>query len=197
MEDSNNTIRDILKEAENNLREMISKAAKDGDYRTVDMARGAAVEIKDLAARIENPSLKTSNKLHKETNRRTKKAVRSSKKKYPKFKVQNDSLIKIGWSKKQKREYTHKAPKDVFEKTVNTMNALSNSGTGPFMAEQIIEKVNSHQQEIIPSYQIYIVIGFLKKSGCIKQFGREGYNIKTNIKRKADFEWNDTITKCK
>ena len=186
-------IEEVLTKAENELQEVIVEAAKAGDYRGVDTGRAAAVEICNIKARILKPSSKGD--LKSESNvSRTKKNVatkRHSRGKYPKFEVKNDTLVRIGWSKKERREYTHKVSKRVFVETVEVMGRLAQGGAGPFMAEKIIEQVNNAGSETIPSYQIYVVIGFLRKLNCIKQIGREGYDIPIDLAKNVESEWRN------
>lgn len=186
----------VLTKAENELQEVIVEAAKTGDYRGVDAGRAAAVEICNIKARILKPSSK--GELKSESNvSRTKKKVatkRHVRGKYPKFEIKNDTLVRIGWSKKERREYTHKVSKRVFVETVEVMGRLAQGGAGPFMAETIIEQVNNAEyaeSETIPSYQIYVVIGFLRKLNCIKQIGREGYDIPIDLAKKAESAWGN------
>ena len=189
----------ILTKCESDLREQIVEAAKAGDYRTVDSARAAAVGIRSLRTGIINPSSKAQAKGASVVSHRKRKSAsrKGIKSKYPKFEVKNDTLIRIAWSKKQRREYTHKAPRFVFNETVKAMAALAQSGAGPFMAEQIIEQVNNMESEAVPSYQVYIVIGLLRKTKCIKQVGREGYSIPTDIRTKTEKEWEGMLRKRK
>jgi len=181
----------ILTKCESDLQEVIVEAAKEGDYRSVDMAKTAAVNVSNVKARIKNPSSKPQAKGVSVVSHRKRKSSsrKGGKSRYPKFNVKNDTLIRIGWSKKQKREYTHKAPKFVFEGTVKAMAALAQNGAGPFTAEEIIEQVNHMESEMIPSYQVYVVIGFLRARKCIVQVGREGYNIPVDVCGKAEDVW--------
>jgi len=183
----------VLTKAENELQEVIVEAAKEGDYRGVDAGRAAAVEICNLKARILKPSSKGELKSESNVSRAKKKVAtkRHSRGKFPKYEIKNGTLVRIGWSKKEKREYTHKVPKRLFYETVEVMGRLAQGGTGPFMAEKIIEQVNNAESETIPSYQIYVVIGFLRKLNCIKQIGREGYDIPTDISMRAKKEWDN------
>jgi len=199
MEDLKEKIQTVLTKAENELQEIIIEAAKAGDYRGVDAGRAAAVEIKNLKIRILKPSSKREFKTESDAMRSKKKvaAKRHGRSKYPKFEVKNGALVRIGWSKKDKREYTHKVSKQVFYQTVEEMGRLAQGGAGPFMAEKIIEQVNNSEAETIPSYQIYVVIGLLRKLNCIKQIGREGYDIPTDIDTKARIEWEAALTKTK
>ena len=199
MENQIEKILGILTKCESDLREVIVEAAQEGDYRSVDTARAAAVNVHDLRTRIANPFSKLESKSANQASDRKKKSAsrKGIKSKYPKFEVKNDTLIRIAWSKKQRREYTHKAPRFVFNETVKAMAALAQSGAGPFMAEQIIEQVNNMESEAVPSYQVYIMIGLLRKTKCIKQVGREGYSIPTDIRTKAEKEWEGMLRKRK
>ncbi len=183
----------VLTKAENELQEVIVEAAKAGDYRGVDAGRAAAVEICNIKARILKPSSKSELKSERDESRVKKKVTtkRHSRGKYPKFEVKNGALVRIGWSKKERREYTHKVSKQVFYQTVEEMGRLAQSGTGPFMAEKIIEQVNNSGSEIIPSYQVYVVIGLLRKLNFIKQIGREGYDIPIDLAKKAETAWGN------
>lgn len=187
----------ILAKCESDLREVIVEAAQEGDYRSVDIAKTAAVNVHNVKARVKNPAAKLETKPINDMSRHKRKKVsrKSSRLRYPKFEVKNETLIRIGWSKKERSEYTHKTPRAAFDRTVKAMAALAQSGAGPFMAEQIIEQLSQLESEAIPSYQVYVVIGMLRKRGHIKQVGREGYNIPTDITAKAENEWTELLNK--
>ncbi len=196
MENITKKIIELLQGTESDLQKLIIASAEGGDYRGVDLARSIAVDIKNLREKIVRPTVTFSKNKNENRERivykpAKKKTVRKSKKdKYPKFEIRNDYLVKIGWSKKQKKEYSHKVPTFVFDKTVLAMESLAESSKGPFMAENIIDKVNSDEEQIIPAYQIYVVIALLRKVGCVDQIGREGYEISRDIRIKADNTWN-------
>ncbi len=195
MKNIKDEINEILVKAERDLQQLIAKAAEVGDYRGVDTARSVAVKINEIQRQIiERGIVSTSFSKKMEaggkvkTGKRKSVARKGKKGGYPKFEVKKDTLIRIGWSKKQKREYSHKLSRAIFDLTVNSMESLAKNSAGPFMAEEIIEKVNKAGTDI-PSYQIYVMIGMLKKMGCIKQVGREGYQISNVFKEKAENTW--------
>jgi len=185
----------ILTKCESDLREVIVEAAQEGDYRSVDIAKTAAVNVHNVKARVKNPAAKLETKPINDMSRHKRKKVsrKSSRLRYPKFEVKNETLIRIGWSKKERSEYTHKTPRAAFNRTVKVMAALAQNGAGPFMAEQIIEQVNHMESETVPSYQVYVVIGLLRKTEYIKQIGREGYSIPTDITQKAESVWGNLL----
>lgn len=197
MKNQNEQIIEILRKTESDLQQVIVEAAQARDYRGVDMARTAAVNIQNLRARILNPASKLEPKSTNGMSPVKRKGLprKGTRSAYPKFLVKNDALIRVGWSKKQRREYTHKTPRFVFDGTVKAMAALSQSGAGPFTAEQIIEQVNSIESETVPSYQIYVVIGLLRKTNCIKQIGREGYRSPEAFVKKAEKCWRKLSSK--
>ncbi len=194
MKNTDERIKEILSKAEQELRQAIVEAAEAGEYRSVDVARAAAVGINELQTRITNPAALSKVSSGKKVARRktANRVKKKSKRKgtgYPKYGVKKDALVRVGWSKKQRKEYTHKTPKDVFDKIVKVMSDLAKGSSGPFMAEEIIERVNHEASEIVPSYQVYVVIGFLREKGCIEQVGREGYHVPTDVKERVRKAW--------
>jgi len=195
MNTTGSKITTILSEAESQLRRVIAEAAAQGDYSGVDMSRHVAVEVREIRERmnasvpVASPATKveqTPIDNHGEDKRRKNKGEE-----YPKFVVENGTLTKIGWSKKERKEYTHKVSRDVFEQTLKVLSSLSNGKAGPFTAEQIIERLNKSGSDFTPSYQIYIVIAFLRKARCIRQEGRDGYSVFPELAATANRIWDE------
>lgn len=193
---------EILNKTENELREAIAEAARSGDYRAVELGRNVAVNIKELCERISgNGQLTTksdpitkgteskSQKKRKKVNRRSKPLD------LPRFEVRNGSLFKIGWSKKQRSEYSHKVPRSAFDSIANAMTRLASEGTGPFAAEAVIEKLNASTEDTIPAYQVYVVLAALRSLDAISQVGREGYDIPIDISEKVSNVWKELSIK--
>jgi len=189
---------EILNKAEEELREAIAEAARSGDYRAVEVGRNVAVNIKELCERISGNGQITSKSasITKETEaksqkKRKKVSRRSKPAGLPRFEVSNGSLYKIGWSKKQRSEYSHKVPRSAYDAIAISMTKLANEGTGPFAAEAVIEKLNASTEDTIPSYQVYVVLAALRSLDAIRQVGREGYNIPIDISEKASNVWRE------
>jgi len=193
-------ILDILKKAEKELREAIAEAARAGDYRAVDLGRSVAVGVKELyeqAAGKRKVSEKSAGD-EKETGgrkRRRKIGKRNKPDGYPRFEVRNGTLFKIGWSRKQRVEYEHKTPRAIYDLIVSTMSNMEKAKSGPFTAEVIIEEMNRTNEEIVPAYQVYVVLAALRAWGLVSQMGREGYNITKDISEKANQAWRDKVSK--
>jgi len=187
---------EILKKAEEELRESIADSARAGNYRDVDIGRSVAVNIKELYERISgngNQSSKLVEERERPLSRREKKrfARRSKPEDLPRIEIRKGSLIRIGWSRKQKEEYEHKVPRKAFDTIVNTMSALAREGSGPFMAETIIEKICATTDDTMPAYQVYVVLAALRERNLITQVGREGYNIPLDVAEKAQNIWTE------
>src|SRR2546427_1451542 len=116
----------ILTEAEAALRSLVRQAAAAGDY-------DAIVEIAKIARDVESvhhagmvdtiPSIKFSEQREVPLKRRSLPdvAVSTSRKKYPAFFRSNDLLVKVGWSKKHRAEYEHRAPRLVLDAWIETL----------------------------------------------------------------------------
>jgi hypothetical protein len=95
---------------------------------------------------------------------------------YPQYFRESDRLVKRAWSKKERQPYEHKAPREVIEVLVNAMQARRGHQK-PFEAVDILPLHRSNGEEY-PSYQAYLVLGWLRHSGAIAK-GREGYLLRS------------------
>lgn len=108
---------------------------------------------------------------------------------YPRFERSEDRLIKVGWSKKDREEYEHKASKEAARAV---FDAIANaSASRDFVRVEDVLRVRGKEEEEMPSYQIYLVIAWLRSSGALEREGNEGYRIK---KKGLSFErlWMST-----
>ncbi|MDD5064130.1 MAG: hypothetical protein PHQ35_05140 [Phycisphaerae bacterium] len=193
-------ILDILRKAEEDLREAIAEAARAGEYRDVDIGRTVAVNIKELCERISGNGIKSSKPLETKegsaSRKKQKKVSRRNKPEgLPRIEIRNGSLYRIGWSRKQKKEYEHKVPRAAVDTIVNTMSALAKEGSGPFMAEAVINKINATTEDSMPAYQVYVVLAALREWNLISQDGRDGYNIPPDVAEKAKTMWTELASR--
>ena len=190
------TIQKILVEADERLRQAIADAATAGDLEAVDMARSAAGRLRQMINGLDEAESATVNSAVQNSRgpapadqaRRRKPTKRKSN--YPKYEVRGGFLCRIGWSKKERKEYEHKVAKDVFDETINAMEKLSHDQSGPITADKIIGKVNKLSATTIPNYQVYVVIGLLRDHRDIAQVGRQGYNIPETLRETSFSRWN-------
>jgi len=92
---------------------------------------------------------------------------------YPNFQRENTSLVKIGWSKSQKSVYEHKCPRAV----VDELTAACLRVDGRFTMEKILPLRATAVGEVLPDYQAYVALAWLRHLGLVTQHGRSGYSI--------------------
>ena len=95
--------------------------------------------------------------------------------KFPQFERDGDKLIKIGWSKRDKRIYEHRAP---YEVVVLLGAAISRRGkrNEPFTMDQILPLRKKDGSET-PSYQTYLVLAWLRSLDIVERQGDGGYAL--------------------
>src|SRR6185295_2281798 len=139
-----------LRRAEEEVSGLIGEAATSADYEMVvrlgNVARKLAalsLELRDgvvvtgTAAKLPSladPAAITAGvrRLDKTNGRRT-----SRKEGYPKFERSRDQLVKIGWSKKDRSEYVHKAPRAGLDRVVKRVVELGTGGR-MFSTEELL-----------------------------------------------------------
>jgi hypothetical protein len=173
----------LLNDTEGKLRELVSTAASSGDYASVvhmaAWARTISELIKGTASEAKTPANHTSpvqpnGKNGKHAAPRSK-AAHHIQKSYPQFYRQGDQLIRIAWSKREKKEYRHKAPLFVLRGLAKAMAEKGADGR-VFSTDQFLPIPETSNGEV-PNYQAYVGISMFKQTGLIDQHGRQGYSI--------------------
>jgi hypothetical protein len=179
----------ILAKAEAGIRSLISHAASAGEYQFIDRLSVIGRQLAEMASEVSGVpepagsepvgSSPTSKKSSLRTGRRT-----SRKSGYPRFARVRDSLIKIGWSKKERSEYQHKASRATVD-TVAERVELLGMASRMFTADELLPAQGSDGLEDVPSYQAYICLAWLRHIGAVEQHGREGYTVGATGRIKA------------
>ncbi|MCH7598848.1 MAG: hypothetical protein IH973_03755 [Myxococcales bacterium] len=94
----------------------------------------------------------------------------------PKFARGKDELVKIGWSKKEKSEYQHKAPRQVIGFLIDSLVKTA-PAEEVFSTEQLFPLHDGNDGSEIPSYQAYLCLAWLREEQLIEQVGRQGYRV--------------------
>lgn len=171
-----------LRTTEKQLRELVAKAANEGEYDAVltltKWASQLAGLVNGYAAKpagngdAGRASLQKKSRQTKATRRRTK-AVPSG---YPKFVRLGNDLVKIGWSKKSKEEYQHRAPHGVLALLAESLRAAGANGN-LVNAHDLMPLEDPETSSEIPSYQVYLCVAWLRQVGLVEQQGRQGYTV--------------------
>jgi len=189
----------VLRDAEAKLRALASRAAAGGHYdelfHLADFARqlgallassiavdgrgaGPAVSEKNASAQADNGTgtLPVPDPVRRETKRG----------KYPRFLREGNQIVKIGWSKKARAEYEHKAPRDVVD--VFTERLLRAGRR--FTMESVLPMRLADGREL-PAYQAYLSLAWLRACGLVDQHGRKGYSVpnRKELEDRVRDEW--------
>lgn len=189
----------VLSTAEHDLRKVIADSAGVGDYEAVDLARNMASRIREMLSLLSRRTPKTENESlsggEGKVSARTGSGQSGSPRlrkvgPYPRFVIRKGVLWKYGWSKKEKKEYIHKAPREAFDQSVQAINKLVQNAVAPFTADQITQQITD-SDKAIPAYQIYVALAFLRANGLIHRDGRDGYSAVQEFSSKAQALWHE------
>ena len=193
---------EVLKEAERRIRTLLQEAAAEGDYDAVAPLAGLAKQVGTMVEGRRAPSTRPSRPGPPKPKRRKVSAVKTTKKTrktnsrskkragYPKFRREGDHLIKVGWSKTDKAEYEHRAPKAVVDALVAALVAEASEGSLVTM-DAVLPLLEKDGTEL-PAYQAYLCLAWMRAEGLVDARGRKGYSIAEGVDLAADVDgrWN-------
>lgn len=187
---SNDSAVKILQRAESELRSLIEKALADGRYGDVASIARLADRLAQMvspngSAEIGNNSVDSSDlnessaREEFETSPRpgTKLSKRAARKLFPRFEREADRLVKIAWSKREREEYEHKAPREIVDLLIDYIKGRKGLGAR-FVATDIFPMKHPKTKHEVSSYQAYLALAWLVHEGVITKYGREGYSLK-------------------
>lgn len=166
----------LLSDCEASLRRLGANALTSGDYDDADRISDWARAIRAMTA----PSPMTSRDGngngtdHSVADRRERKGAKASE--YPKFFRRGDELVKVGWSKKGRREYHHRAPRQAVDALTSTVKQAGARGK-IFTSDDVLPQLkglSGGDDSAIPPYQGYLALAWLKHLGLVEQHGRRG-----------------------
>lgn len=173
---------EILRHAENQMRELMREALADGRY--ADVAQIA--QTADALARLlqtesieTEPNLPVERLFHGAASPHPSKAAATPRHKraYPRFEREADKLVKIAWSKRDRKEYEHKAPQFVIDSLITSIQ--NSKGVGAkFVPAEVFPLKHPKSKKEVPSYQSYLAMAWLVHEGVIVKYGRDGYVLK-------------------
>lgn len=204
----------LLRECEGSLQGLVAQAASEGDYegvlRLTAMAGGlAALADSALNGKIALPEVGLADSKPVKSGarvtpsgqdptrkRKRRKTARRKKSGYPKFVRRRNDLIKVGWSKREKKEYEHRAP---WESVQLVTQAIARAGASGeiFTSEDFLPVSAPEGTHEIPTYQGYLVLAWLVSCGFVKKHGRQGYTIPDchGLKAQVAHLWKSLPTK--
>lgn len=169
------TAKGVLADAEKSLRELMQQELKAHRYSELAELAGLANSLAKLAGDTGNgaapkPAAKAS---PRPVARPATKNKAKPKNAYPRFERDGEKLIKIGWSKKAREEYEHRAPRLAVLAFAEHIGRVTFKGK-KFLVEDLLPVCDAIGEEI-PSYQVYLTLAWLRQIGVVEKNGRDGY----------------------
>lgn len=192
--------RDVLISAELTIRGLISMAADSQDYQAVSDLAELAQTLRSLTTTnrflradtaLKGPGSgdkansvaapgRTPRKKKAAKSRNSGKSSRAGKD-YPKYHTDRDRLVKIGWSKKHRDTYEHRAPKEAVEAVVDQLN--QNAASDRAVTVEEIGVVHLPDGNEVPTYQVYMTIAWLLVIHQLEKEGRDGYRLDSSVSK--------------
>lgn len=187
----------VLADAERELRSLIEKGLRDQRYADVAHVAGVAdglakliqsnqLSCNEAASAVSNVAHMSSSKVSASPksapaaaalpNAPAKKVRTTSAATYPRFERDQDRLVKVGWSKKNREEYEHRAPHDSVIAFVRHLRKNVSDGE-LFDIDGLLPVYDSSGSEI-PAYQLYMTLAWLRELGVLHRRGRDGYVVR-------------------
>ncbi len=186
MYDADEKIRSILHEAEASLKAVIAGELEAGRFSQVARIAGIGDALSELVGSVHPSHASVSNKIANRADATLPKPVqrkaRPAKSRrasitahFPRFERDGERLVKVGWSKKRREEYEHRAPREVVETFARVLWVTARPGN-TFTMETILPVHDSSGDEL-PSYQSYLSLAWLRSAGALEKRGRDGYDL--------------------
>ena len=174
-----------IQDAENRIRKILATSAAKGDYQRVLELTTAAKQLGAMAAALAKPGAMADGNISPTQHTTTAKREGD----YPRFFRRDDEMVKIGWSKKERKEYQHRMPHG----TLTTVAAgIAHAGAnGKRFSADALAKITDAHGEPVPSYQSYLCLAFLRVVGFVQQEGRSNYSFQPalDIATKTEEAW--------
>ena len=175
---------DVLTRAEDELATRLKRAVKDRDYSDVAELGSVSQKVHELIQSLDEnlraPEPPRTTRFAAVSHSKARDSVgaksasrvgRTINKAYPRFARDGEQLVKTGWSKKTRAEYRHRVPEFAVSAVVSALRGL---GSTEFSMEKLTP-VQNEDGTGVPSYQVYLVVAWLRSCGTVRKAGRGGY----------------------
>jgi hypothetical protein len=177
--------RAILRQAEAAIRELIERRLAAEAYEEVAKLARLAAGLATLLREEEGHAAEAQTAKPPSPRRGKRKRPRGrrgggKKAGYPRFVREGDRLVKVGWSKKNKSEYEHRAPRSAVVAFATHLCSNVEVG-GTFTVEDLLPVPDPAHDGELPAYQVYMVLAWLRTTGAVEKRGRQGYVLRRNV----------------
>lgn len=177
----------ILERCEAELRELVASAAGSGDYDAVLRITSWARQISMMSG--STPASAPEKRPGAEGPKKA-----STRRAYPRFVRRGDQIVKIGWSKREKSEYEHKAPRKAAQVLAKAAAEAGKDGR-IFQINALLPLSDPKDGSEFPDYQVYLVIAWWRSVGLLDQHGRQGYSIpnSSQLHQAVESAWTNLL----
>lgn len=182
---------EAIRECESRLRHLMAQASASGLYEEVATLMSWAKSIAAIVDSDDQPDLATipetgtaAYDVPAQPVAVRRKSSKTKRPQYPQFSRFRNELLKTGWSKKKKKEYQHRASRQVVYLLCSHLEEFKGKD---FTSEEFLPLVGEDGFEV-PSYQAYLCLAWFRETGMIAKNGRHGYFVEKNINLKAALE---------
>jgi hypothetical protein len=188
---------EIIEGAEKALAALAAEAASERDYPRASMLLGLAQrvagtlrpgagpkqDVQPSSATGARPAAVSGSPMAK------KPSATAKTTEYPRFKREDDTLIKVGWSKSDRSTYEHRSPRAILDRLVTRIVEVGSSGER-FTTEEILPLLDERNAEL-PSYQAYLCLAWLVIAGLLERHGRQGYTVSVagDLQHAVEAQW--------
>jgi len=196
MQDLISAARETLESTETRLRQLMETALSQQRYGDVGRLAPIADAVLNLLVAESTGSRTASHGLASQDSAgpldnltRTVAATRSpADHGYPRFERQGDRVAKIAWSKKDRREYEHRAPAELVFQIAEMFEKCTKRGK-PFLMDALMP-FRSQDGDEIPSYQVYLALAWFRSLSLIEARGKDGYAVAIEkLRERVEREW--------
>lgn len=175
---------DLVKRAETGLRELMGKALAEKRYRDLaavaPLADGLAELLASASGAAETLTGSAASSIAPRGVRTASPVAPGSRRPakdddYPRFKRDGDKLVKIAWSKKDRKPYEHRAPKATVFRVAEILCGVVRPGH-VFRMDKLLPFKDTAGKEF-PSYQAYVALAWFRKMGAVEEKGKDGYAV--------------------
>lgn len=181
----------LLEDCEQNLRNLVAEAVREGDYAGVLRITDWAKALASLAAEGRAGQPASTNMTASGTAKGTSakqgpftravapdaRRAKHASDEYPKFFRRGDEVVKVGWSKKERKEYNHRAPREAINAAATAVKQVGAKGK-LFNGDALLPLKDPSSGTAVPDYQAYVALAWLKHLGVVEQRGRRaGYML--------------------
>jgi hypothetical protein len=172
----------VLRNAEEALRKLIHEALAQGRYQDVSGLAALADALAHLHNSTDGNGEASTSAQRQQGNSSVaeeRQGRRLAARAFPRFERDGDKLVKIAWSKRNRAEYEHRAPRAIVEILIEKIRKKKGEGA-KFEAPEILPLKDKAAKDV-PSYQAYLALAWLRQEGLVVKYGRDHYAMKPGV----------------